>query len=106
MVDSTTGNAGDAATAALCTADYLAPERRAGEPAPGPRDDVFAVGVLAHEMLTGRPPTQDAETLETVRSVPSWLGELARRCCAPDPGARWADASAALAHGTWPTGGI
>ncbi len=106
VVDSTAGNAGDAATAALCTADYLAPERRAGEPAPGPRDDVFAVGVLAHEMLTGRPPTQDAETLETVRSVPSWLGELARRCCAPDPGARWADASAALAHGTWPTGGI
>src|SRR5437867_1684011 len=64
-----------------------------------------AVGIL-RDVLTGLAPTQDAETLETVRSVPSWLGELARRCCAPDPGARWADASAALAHGTWPTGGI
>jgi serine/threonine protein kinase len=103
IVDATAGNAGAAATSALCATDYLAPERRAGEVAgASPRDDMFAVGVLVHEMLTGRPPTVDPEPLDAVRSVPPWLGELARRGLAPEPNTRWGDASAALASGSWP----
>jgi hypothetical protein len=58
---------------------------------------MFAVGVLVHEMLTGRPPTPDSEPLEEVRSVPPWLAELERRCLAADPAGRWADGGAALA---------
>src|SRR2546430_12628958 len=46
LVPALTGDGGGAATAALCAADYLAPERRAGQPAPATRDDMFAVGVL------------------------------------------------------------
>jgi len=100
-------NAGGAATATttLCAADYLAPERRAGQPAPDSRDDMFAVGVLVHEMLTGRPPVGEPEPLEEVRSVPAWLAELESRCRAAEPGARWPDASAALASGSWPGSG-
>jgi eukaryotic-like serine/threonine-protein kinase len=105
LVQALAGNAGGAATATLCTADYLAPERRAGEAAPGTRDDMFAVGVLVHEMLTGRPPVGEPEPLEEVRSVPPWLAELERRCRAAEPGVRWADAAAALANGNWPGGG-
>src|SRR5207253_2162569 len=86
-------------------ADYRAPERRAGQPAPATRDDMFAVGVLVHEMLTGRPPTGNPEPLEEVRSVPDWLAELGRRCRAAEPSARWADAGSALASGSWPSGG-
>src|SRR3989454_12642151 len=58
--------AAEVASAALCAAPYLAPEHRprgggsgggkgnGGSPR-GPRDDMFAVGVLAHEMLAGKP---------------------------------------------------
>lgn len=105
LAEALAGDGGGAATATLCTADYLSPERRAGQAAPGPRDDMFAVGVLVHEMLTGRPPTGNPEPLEDVRSVPPWLAELERRCRAAAPGARWADAGSALANGSWPSGG-
>jgi serine/threonine protein kinase len=96
------GKAYGAVVAALCTVEYLAPERRDGELGVGPRDDMFAVGVILHEMLTGRLPAGETESLEEVRSVPPWLGELGRRCRAQQPGARWVDASAALANGSWP----
>src|SRR5207248_1784992 len=49
-----------AVTGALCATTYVAPERRApggknGAAAATPADDMFAVGVLVHEMLTGHP---------------------------------------------------
>jgi len=84
------------ACATLCAPAYLAPERRdAGAPA-GPRDDMYAVGVILHEMLTGRPPAPESESLEEVRAVPAWLADLVRVCLSPDPGERWEDAGAAL----------
>src|SRR5437660_244562 len=82
--------------ATLCAPAYLAPERRKNGGAGGPRDDMFAVGVLLHEMLTGEPPAVEGESLEEVRSLPPWLAELARRCLTPEPTARWPDAAAAL----------
>jgi serine/threonine-protein kinase len=93
-----------AATAALCAGDYLAPERRSGSERAGPRDDMFAVGVMLHEMLTGQAPSAGGEPLEELRTVPAWLGELGRRCRSAKPGERWADAAAALASGAWPGG--
>ena len=98
------GGAPGRATAALCASPYLAPERRDGG-APAPRDDLFAVGVLAHEMLTGRTPAPEEEPLDEIRSVPPLLGELMRRCLAPEPEARWADAAAALASVSRPSWG-
>ncbi len=94
-----------AAGAALCAAPCMAPERRDGGTT-GPRDDMFAVGVLAHEMLTGQPPAPEGEPLEEVRSVPPGVAELVHRCLAPDPAARWADAAAALASVKLPGGGV
>lgn len=96
--------AASAASRALCAAPYVAPERRDGDAPAGPRDDVFAVGVLVHEMLTGHPPTPESERLEEVRSLPAWLEELARRCLAAEPAARWADAAAALSTVGRPSG--
>jgi len=90
-----TGLAGSVC-AALCAPAYLAPERRKDGAAAGPRDDMFAVGVLLHEMLTGELPAVEAEALEEVRSLPPWLAELAHRCLTVDPAARWPDAAAAL----------
>ena len=81
---------------ALCAPAYLAPERRKDGGAAGPRDDMFAVGVLLHEMLTGELPAVAGEALDEVRSLPPWLAELARRCLTAEPAARWPDAAAAL----------
>jgi serine/threonine-protein kinase len=62
-----------------------------------PRDDMLAVGVLAHEMLTGKPPAPEGEPLTETRSLPDWLEHLVDRCLADDPATRWADAREALA---------
>lgn len=105
LVASVRGKAYGAIVAALCTTEYLAPERRTDAAGVGPRDDMFAVGVILQEMLTGRPPSDGGAAPEEIRSVPAWLGELGQRCRAADPAARWADASAALANGVWPSTG-
>jgi len=94
-----------AAGALLRTAAYVAPEGGPGGAAMGPRDDIFAVGVLAHEMLTGRVPAAEAEPLEEVRSLPPWLADLVRRCLLPEPAGRWPDAAAALAAVARPSWG-
>jgi eukaryotic-like serine/threonine-protein kinase len=88
-----------AARAALGAPAYLPPEHRRGDngAGPGPGDDMFAVGVLAHEMLTGQPPAPESESLDEVRAVPSWFRELIRRCLTAGPAGRWGDAAAALA---------
>ncbi|TLY46476.1 MAG: hypothetical protein E6K55_15915 [Gemmatimonadetes bacterium] len=104
LVASVRGKAYGAIVEALCTTEYLAPERRNGTAGVGPRDDMFAVGVTLHEMLTGRPPVEGAASPAEIRSVPPWLSELERRCRSPEPASRWADASAALANGSWPSG--
>src|SRR5262249_44387818 len=94
------GAARGAATAAICASQYLAPERRDRE-APsghnGPPADMFSVGVILHEMLTGRPPAPESEPLEEVRSLPPWLAQVAQKCVAPAPEDRWEDAGTALA---------
>src|SRR5437773_12497809 len=56
LVPALTGDGGGAATAALCAADYLAPERRGGQPPPGPRGGMVRAGGLLPGVLTGQPP--------------------------------------------------
>lgn len=68
------------------TASYLAPERVAGEPAT-PQSDLYAVGVVLYEALTGRRPFDADTPIGMMRAIesgtPSPLSEL---CPGLDPG--------------------
>ena len=40
------------------TPEYMAPEQAQGQSIPGPSTDLYSLGVVAYEMLSGRPPYQ------------------------------------------------
>ena len=98
---------------ALGTPAYMAPEQAAAEPSVDHRADVYAVGALAYEMLSGRPPftattlqgllaaqiTRAPEPLTQHRStVPAALNELVMRCLHKKPADRWQHAEEILPH--------
>jgi serine/threonine protein kinase len=72
------------------TVAYLAPEVERGGGA-GPRSDVYALGAVLVELLTGAPPDRGE-----VMGVPAVLDEVVRRCLAADP------PTASRAPAIWP----
>ncbi len=99
---------GDQSDTVPGTPQFLAPELLTGE-APGPRTDVYAMGVLLYEMFTGRVPFDDNDTARLVRRVlteraprietlrpdlPPELRDILERAIARDPESRFPDATA------------
>ncbi len=82
----------------LGTPLYMAPEQIAGALA-DPRSEVFSVGVLAHEILRGKPP-YSATTMEELFAqiatatppplddIPASVADIVRRALAKNPAAR------------------
>lgn len=88
------------------TPAYMAPEMLYGETQVTPRTDVFLLGAILHEVLTGR-PRHEGTTLREVfhsvagirpyhygPSVPQELAALANRATSADPDERLPDAMA------------
>ena len=89
---------------ALGTPHYMAPEQASAEPQIDHRADIYAVGAMAYELLTGRPPFSGttsqqilaAHVLEapapvTARrtSVPPAFAEIVMKCLEKKPADRW-----------------
>ncbi len=103
-VAESTGHTGLTSTGvALGTPAYMAPEQAAADPNTDHRADIYAVGVLAYELLTGRQPyvgaspqavlaaqiTQRPEPLTSHRAnVPPALVALVMRCLERKPADR------------------
>ena len=81
-------------------ATYLAPERQSGTGNPSQRADLFAVGAILYELLTGTPPprpTRGASKLRLARAVPDippHLESAVRSALTPDPDRRPSSAQA------------
>lgn len=96
---------------AIGTPAYMAPEQLAGDPAADHRIDIYAVGLLAYELLHGKSPyaaatpqrmlaavlTQDPKPLiEVEPDVPRALSDVVMRCLAKEPDQRPATAKELL----------
>jgi serine/threonine-protein kinase len=110
---------------AVGTPHYMAPEQATADENVDHRADIYAIGVLGYEMLTGKAPftgktsqavlsaqvLQQPVPLEELRAgVPAPVVEAIRRCLEKDPDDRWQSAEEMLQHlesaVTTPTGGV
>ena len=92
----------------LGTAQYTAPEYFLGENG-SPRSDIFSLGVITYQMLTGRLPygaevakarTKSAQmklmydsVLDENREIPAWIDGVLRKAVHPNPSKRYEEMS-------------
>jgi serine/threonine protein kinase len=95
--------------AILGTPSYMAPEQASGKTRViGPATDIYALGAILYELLTGRPPFKGETSIETLmgvmsedaippsklqRSVPRNLESICMKCLEKKPQHRYASAA-------------
>lgn len=101
----------DTAGLVLGTPAYMAPEQATADPSIDHRADIYAVGVLAYEMLAGRTPFGGASPQAVLRAhvtqhpdhvlvhrpdLPPELADVVMKCLEKDPADRWQTADEAV----------
>ena len=95
----------------LGTPAYMAPEQAAADPFIDHRADIYSVGVLAYEMLAGRPPfvgsppavlsaqiaSAPPPLVQVKPDVPPAIAQIVMRCLEKDPAKRYQTADELLA---------
>jgi hypothetical protein len=90
------------------TVGYMAPEQMKDAMRAGPPADVFAIGAILHECLSGAPAYQGESPVEVLDKIESgrharlssgerWVDAIVVRCLQPDPKKRYPDAAALAA---------
>ncbi|MGV3711071.1 MAG: serine/threonine-protein kinase [Gemmatimonas sp.] len=106
-------NVGTTTGMAIGTPAYMAPEQLAADPAADHRMDIYAVGLLGYELLTGKSPfngTSPQATLaaqltlmpeapsRSLPEVPQALSDIIMKCLEKDANKRFPSATALLAE--------
>lgn len=97
----------------LGTPAYMSPEQASADPDVDHRTDIYSVGVMAYELLTGRPPFVDARPQRVLAAhvsrepdplaqhrpdVPAALAHVVMKCLCKLPVDRWQSAEEMLAQ--------
>jgi hypothetical protein len=90
-----------ASNAVMGTPSYMAPDQAGGRSKDvGPAADVYALGAILYECLTGRPPFKAATLLDTIlqvvadAQVPADLENVCLKCLQKEPAQRYETAAA------------